>query len=620
MKSTYYRITGQFLSWATKHHGYLAAAMLAVFFGLGLSAMLGNSAIVDEVAHIPSGYSYLHYGDYRLNPEHPPLIKDLAGLPLQFLNVAFPVDEPAWTTDVNGQWESGWNFIYHLNDNRADTILFWARLPVLLLAVVFGVFLYWFTRRHWGTAVGLLALFFYAFSPNILAHSTLVTTDLGATAFMFLALVTFVRFIRKPSRENFLLLSFALAGVQLAKFSAILIFPWAGLISIFVALSEKKPKELWARLRMYSGRFIGASALSVVWVWIFYFPHTMFMPAAVQDRLIEGSLPDSKLLPVVHFLTNLNNWSIFKPLVQYILGLTMVFGRVAGGNVTYFNGMVTNSSFHGYFPELFTFKTQVALLILFGVGVVVALWQFFGKEPFKPWRRIKDHFSKHVLEWTIGGYAMFYFAVSVAGNLNLGIRHILPVYVPLFVLVAVATVKRMRYLAKTRWRNLAGVVLGALLVWYGGSTIADHPYYLSYFNELIGGPGNDYKYFSDSSVDWGQDLKRLKTYVTAHPEIHHIAVDYFGGGVPAYYFCQRKYDATGALVANASGYDCSSSHYEEWHSQYGKYTGQYIAVSETFLENDRYYSNLNGTEGYAYLRAMKPIAKVGYSIYVYKLY
>jgi hypothetical protein len=160
----------------------------------------------------------------------------------------------------------------------------------------------------------------------------------------------------------------------------------------------------------------------------------------------------------------------------------------------------------------------------------------------------------------------------------------------------------------------------ALLVWYGLSSALTFPNFLSYFNEAIGGQGNSGRYFSDSSVDWGQDLKRFVSYVKSHPEIHHIALDYFGGGVPEYYFCQRRYDESGNLVASAEGYDCSHSPYEPWHSKYGRYSGQYIAVSETFLENDRYYSNLDHMEGYAYLRAMEPIAKIGNSIYVYKLY
>lgn len=619
MKSLYNRITSSLAEFTHAWHAYIAAGLLVVMFGLGLGSMAGNSAIVDEVAHIPAGYSYLHYGDYRLNPEHPPLIKDLAGLPLQFMHLKFPDDEPSWTTDVNGQWEAGWNFIYHLG-NDANSILFWSRLPILLLAIAFGGFLYWFARRTWGTGVALLALFFYAFSPNLLAHSSLVTTDLGASVFIFLGIVAFARFMRNPSGNNLILLSLALAGAQVAKFSSVLLYPFLGLVSLGVVMWAKNPKSPFQRFKLYTCGFIAASGLSVIWIWIFYIPHTWNMPEAVQDRLIDGSLPAENIRGIAHFLMSINDVSVMKPLVQYLLGLTMVFGRVAGGNVTYFNGQVTNQSFHSYFPELFVLKTQVALLIISLAVTAFVLWRFFAKKPFKPSKQFADHFRTHVLEWTLGGFAAFYFLVSVSGNLNLGIRHILPVYVPIFVLVSIATVRMMRWVMKKNWHKYAGLAFAALLVWYAGSTVAAHPYYIPYFNELIGGSKNADKYFTDSSVDWGQDLRRLKTYVDDHSEINHIAVDYFGGGVPAYYFCQRKYDDHGRLIATAAGYDCSNSVFEDWHSEYGKYTGQYIAVSETFLENDKWYSELNGTDGYQYLRDMKPIAKIGYSIYLYKLY
>lgn len=620
MKSLYNRIIDRTRSVVIRGHAYFAAAMLVVMFGLGVTAMVGNSAIVDEVAHIPSGYSYLHYGDYRLNPEHPPLIKDLAALPLQFMRLKFPEDQPSWTTDVNGQWEAGWNFLYHLGNN-ADMILFWSRLPILLLAIGFGAFLYWYVRKRWGTAVGLLALFFYAFSPNLLAHSALVTTDLGASVFMFLAIITFARFAEKPSVGNMFLLSLALAGAQLAKFSSVLLYPFLGLVTLGLVWVGTHPKTALERFNTYTAGFITASGLSVIWIWIFYTPHVWNMPQQVQDRLIEGSLYGPWQVTIGHWLTQINDVAFFKPIVQYILGLAMVFGRVSGGNVTYFNGEVTNQSFHMYFPELFLVKTQVALLLLMILAAAFAVYRLVKRGKIQTlWARFTEHFRTHVLEWTLGVYALFYFAVSVAGNLNLGIRHILPVYIPLFILVAVTIVRRIRVMPKVQWRPMAMAAIALMLVWYGGSTVAAHPSYLSYFNELIGGPGNADKYFSDSSVDWGQDLKRLKEYVDAHPEINHVAVDYFGGGVPEYYFCQRKLDDRGQIIATAAGYDCSHSVYEGWHTQNGRYTGQYIAVSETFLENDRWYSEINATEGYDYLRAMEPIAKVGYSIYVYKLY
>jgi hypothetical protein len=279
--------------------------------------------------------------------------------------------------------------------------------------------------------------------------------------------------------------------------------------------------------------------------------------------------------------------------------------------------MVTDKSFHSYFPELFVLKTQVALLILLALVLGVAVWQVLKRR--KRSGVAAAHIRGHILEWTLGAFAVAYFAISVAGNLNLGIRHILPIYVPLFVLVAIGAMKYGRVWVRREARPWAGVVLGILMLWYGASTVLAFPNYISYFNEFIGGGQHADKYFSDSSVDWGQDLRRLKVYVNEHPEITHLAIDYFGGGVPSYYFCPRTYGDNGRIVASAAGYDCSKTMIEEWHSQYGQYTGGYIAVSETFLENDRYYAAKNGTMGYGYLRAQEPVAKIGNSIYLFKV-
>lgn len=603
-------------TFVTSWHAYLAAGLLVLMFGLGFTSMVRNSAIVDEVAHVPAAYSYLHYGDYRLNPEHPPLVKDIAGLPLQFMRLKFPDNREAWTSDVNGQWEAGWDFLYHLGNN-ADAVLFWSRLPILLLAIGFGAFLYWYVRRRWGTGAGLMTLLFYTLSPNILAHSSLVTTDLGASVFIFLAIITFARFVEKPTLANMFLLSLALAGAQLAKFSAVLLYPFLGAITLGLVWLGKNPKKAVDRLSTYTAGFITASGLSVLWIWVYYVPHTWNMPAAVQDRLIEGTLNWTGQWSLMQGLMNLNNLDIFKPLVHYILGLTMVFWRVKGGNVTYFNGEVTDQSFVGYFPQLFMMKTQVALLILLLAVVGFAVYRLF-KRRSKRLAWIAEHFRTHVLEWSLGLFAAFYFVVSVKGNLNLGIRHILPVYIPLFILVAVVVSKRLGMVA-ARWRTGAAATVALLLVWYGGSTVMAHPSYLSYFNETIGGGANADKYFADSSVDWGQDLIRFKIYLEEHPEVNHVALDYFGGGVPEYYFCVRKFDEQGRLIDTAEGYECANSKVENWHSQYGPYTGQYIAVSETFLTNDIWYANLNGIPGYGYLRAKQPIAKIGNSIYLYKL-
>jgi hypothetical protein len=591
--------------------------MLIVMFVLGVTSMAHDSAIVDELAHIPAGYSYVHYGDYRLNPEHPPLMKVLAGIPLQFMNLKFPTDLPAWTTDVNGQWEVGWSFLYHLGNN-ATRILFWSRLPILLLAIGFGAFFYRFLLRRYGIAVGLLGLFFYTFSPNILAHAHYVTTDMGAAIFMFGALVTCARFMTKPTGANLLLFSLGLAGAQVSKFSAVVLYPFLGLFVLMGALAKDRPTDWKLRVRGYLGGFLLASALSIFWIWLAYIPETWHMPIAVQQNLINGALPTQPHTAAI--LAPLAAVPGLKPLVQFVLGIAMVFSRVHGGNVTYFLGQINDASFRGYFPVLFALKTQIAFLVLMLVVGVARVWTVLQRHGRMSHHVVAGWLDRHWLEVTLGVFAVFYFLLAVFGNLDLGIRHILPVYLPLFVLVPLGMTWLWRnYLV--RWRQAPWIRIGVagLLVWYGAATLWVYPNFLAYFNEFIGGPANSGSYFSDSSVDWGQDLLRFDDYVKAHPEIDTVALDYFGGADPRYYFCGRLFHPDGSLIADSSGYDCSHSRVQFWHAQLGAYSGQYLAVSETYLENDRFFSAQRGDQGYAYLYNKKPIAKIGYSIYLFKL-
>lgn len=615
MRSIHPRITGPLIDLVRRWHWCVAGALLAMMFGLGISSMANDSATVDEVAHISAAYSYLHYGDYRLNPEHPPLTKDLAGLPLQFMDLKYPDKEAAWVAEPNGQWNSGRSFIYHIG-NDAQAILFWARLPILLLAIGFGIVLYRFVLRRWGEAVALVTLLFYAFSPNIIAHAHYVTTDLGASVFMFLALMSYVNFIERPNGLNLFLLSLGLAGAQLVKYSSVVLYPILLMVTIGVVMAWKRPSGWIARTRCYAGGLVAASALSIVWVWIYYIPHVMNMPTDVQARLISGSLYGSAA-GIGEDLIALSQHVALKPLVQYLLGLAMVYGRVNGGSVTYFNGQVSDQSFRLYFPEIFVIKTQVAFLVLGLIALGLLLVRIYRRGLR---REIGGMIREHLLLFTLGFFAVSYFFISVAGNLNLGIRHILPIFVPLFVLVAVATVSLARRLADTGWRAASVGALAILLAWYAAATFWIYPFFTAYFNELIGGPANADKYVADSAVDWGQDLVRLKQFVDAHPEINQLAIDYFGGGDPRYYFCQRAYDSQGQLIATTDGYDCTQSVYKPPQPGNAPYAGQYIAVSETFLEYDRWYSAQRGDEGYEYLRNMQPVAKIGYSIYLFKLY
>ena len=128
-----------------QHSTAIALGILTAFTFLLLFLAQADSLTYDERAHIPAAYSYVRYGDIRLNPEHPPLLKDMAGFPLIFLPVTFPIQATEWVSGTNEQWVMGDKFLNCTSPSEAcnNTMLitFWARLPLILVAVSLGVFL-----------------------------------------------------------------------------------------------------------------------------------------------------------------------------------------------------------------------------------------------------------------------------------------------------------------------------------------------------------------------------------------------------------------------------------------------------------------------------------------------
>src|SRR3989344_5731594 len=172
---------------------------------LSVGASLQESAIMDELAHIPAGYGYVRYLDYRLNPEHPPLVKALAALPLIFQNsfgsaqdkLNFPTNKDSWQSDVNGQWSAGSQFLYE-SGNDADKIIQWSRLGPIILTLLLIIFIYLWAKELIGRWWALLPTFLFALSPTVLAHGHYVTTDLGAAFGIFIATYYFIKFFLHP--------------------------------------------------------------------------------------------------------------------------------------------------------------------------------------------------------------------------------------------------------------------------------------------------------------------------------------------------------------------------------------------------------------------------------------
>ena len=592
-----------------KYSGIVATLLLILMFFLGLFSMLGDSGTTDEVAHIPAGYTYLQYQDFRLNPEHPPLIKMMSGLPLQFLGVTFPTEELAW--EEANQWESGWKFIYH-DDNDADQILFWARLPILLFSILLGLYVYKWTREVYSKKVALIALFLFVLSPNIIAHSRLVTTDLGVAATFFIALYYFYKFIKKPSWLNIFLTGIALGVAQLVKFSNILLLVYLVILIFALVLFYKKKidfkfplvqridREWLRRAYVYIGSFVIMCIVCFILVEGVYALIIFGTPQEMLHEVIDISISNEELTWTKDILYYMMDNPVLKPIGYYLLGLVMVFVRVGGGNTTYFLGETTNQSFWYFYPISFLIKTPIATLIL-SIFSIIGILKFSIRKSINKdavsfikrfWRTIGAYVNNHLLEFISLSVIVMFFVVGIKGNLNIGLRHILPLYPFLFILCA-------KYFFKLfKESNIILKVIGVLLlIWYAAANFITYPSYLAYFNELAGGTKAGHKYTTDSNVDWGQDLKRLANYVEEN-NIDHITIDYFGGSVPKYFIDEDKITT--------------------WNSNKGKPKG-WFALSATYYQNSRWYSKTQGEIDYAWLDDIEPEEIIGGSILVYNL-
>ncbi|MFH1462448.1 MAG: glycosyltransferase family 39 protein [bacterium] len=563
----------------------VAVCLLVFLFLISISSLKDESLTMDELAHLPAGYSYLTQQDMRLNPEHPPLLKDLAAFPLLFIkDINFPSEIKAWQTDANGQWDFGRYFLYQAG-NPAEKIIFWGRFPMILILILLGFYVFKWTRELFGNCAALLALFLFSFSPTLIAHGRLVTTDVGAAASIFIATYYFLKALKAPSKKNIVLAGAFFGIAQLCKFSAILLLPFFGLLGLTWWLT----KSGTFKQTLKTGVLV--LVIGFLLVWPVYQFHTLNYPPEKQVSDTQVYLKDT-LKPFKSSIIWASNKPILRPYAFYATGLTMVFHRVAGGNTTYFLGQVNNVGWPSYFPIVYLIKIPLAFHILTLIALFYGLYWLMRK-------RSKNWFKPNFALFAALCFVAIYWTTSITGNLNIGVRHLLPVFPFTILLIGAGTAIFLR----APYLRLKYLALTVLIIGQAVSIINIYPHFIAYFNELIGGPSQGYKYVVDSNLDWGQDLKRLKDWADENvPTEKQIYIDYFGGGSPQYYFGNK---------------------YSPWWGERDPQEfpkGNYLAVSVGFLQGGvgKPAPGFNQPTGfYQWLNDYTPIAKIGYSIFVY---
>jgi 4-amino-4-deoxy-L-arabinose transferase-like glycosyltransferase len=612
---------------------WIVAAIIIFFATVSILNAKNDAVTFDEVAHIPASYSYVAKHDTRLNPEHPPLIKDMSGIPLLFLNLNFDTSKPFWTGDLptkwdEGQWAAGKHLLYEAGNNP-DQIIFWSRIPIILLSIIFGLFLFKWGKEIAGTSAGIFALSLYAFDPNILGHNHFVTTDIGIAAFFTFAFYYFLKFIKNPSWKNVFLGGLFLGLLLVTKFSSVVALPVFGLTLFIYALAKNNPegennwKTRLINLATYLLKGIAAFAIAAIVIWVVYKVNTYKMPKETFDTTIDfffqknlspietlknqglkASLANPDFKPAVTniVLHSLNQSSITRPWSNYLFGPAWMFKRVSGGNGAYFLGEVGNG-FKPYFPVVFLIKETLPILIL-----IILTLLFTFKQSITTIIRTKLKFAEmksglgKFLRYSVSWYTMLIFIIlyaylSISGGLNIGFRHLFPILPFAYLLITKKTFDFIREKHEVTQKAI-WILFTILMIWIVAEPIAAYPSYTSYFNELVGGSKNGYKYVTDSNTDWGQDLKRLKIWLDKHPQIDKIHVDYFGGGNLDYYLGDKVIP---------------------WYDSKRPVEAGWYAISENSLQGSIYDKRKNPSESYAWIKENNyiPFDQIGKSILIY---
>ncbi len=493
------------------------------------------SPTYDEPYHLAGGVQWLDQGVYLYGEMHPPLAR-----------VAMAVGPYLDGYRTQGQaetWTEGIAIInQHSRPARAIALARAGILPFLFLAIMI---VFAWTRWIAGDVAGLLAVLAFTSVPPVLAHSGLATTDAAATATIAATLYALVRWLDRPSAASTGWLGVAAGLALLAKMSALLYLPVAGTAILFAWISAGN------LVRPYFGRALAAGFITFLTLWAGY-------------RFSVGPIhlePPGQ--PVV------SKTAASYPAPEFPRGFHQMLGENAKGRRSYLLGKLTHGGRWYYFPIALGVKTPIPFLLLAGIGGATLLGMA---------RRRRLDAAPVLAAGAI-------LITALPANLNIGVRHILPIY-PMLAICAGVGVQRL-----WRWGRpqFAGALVAvALSGWLVTESVRAHPDYLPYFNQLAG--NHPERILVSGDLDWGQDLGRLVDTLRAR-KIQHLSLSYFGKadlskqGLPPFTELQPNTPVTGWVAASV---------YSLWLGAQG---GQYDA--------------------YAWLRRHTPVARVGRSILLY---
>lgn len=507
---------------------WLIAILVAVLHAfMAVTAVNTKSPTFDEPQHLTAGYSYWITDDFRLDPENGNLPAMWAALPLLFDHLKFvPANDRGWQRAEEGR--TAHQFFYEVG-NDPDRMIAQARATMSIFGAALCLLIFRIGREFFGLPGGLIAETIAAFDPNFLAHSPLVASDVPAAFFFTATVWTCWRLFQKITPARLIIAALSLSGLFLTKFSAPIVLPVLGAMSILRIFSRSKiaasisglqvaPTEKWKKAcavatawlaliailflaiwASYSFRYLAwtdnrASHEGTVWHWNY-----LLEDRGLSEKTISVAR-DHHLLPEAH-------------LYGFAYVLKHGIDRPA-----FLNNQWSIVGFRSFFPFAFLYKTTLPFLLLLTLAVRGAI-------------TVRRSWKIEKVINPLWGFALVYAAFAIPAPLNIGHRHILPIYPALFVACGAV----VHLLRKNR---IFATAIAVLLIAQIADSVAARPDYLPYFNQIAAGPGRGYEHLVDSSLDWGQDLPGLKRWIENHRTVDDrtpIYLAYFGTADPRWY-------------------------------------------------------------------------------------
>jgi hypothetical protein len=580
---------------------YGAALILLAAYLLAVTGVAHKSPTFDELAHLTGGYGIWLKNDYRLLPDNGNLSQRWGALPSLWRHDRFPgADQEAWR--ASNVYAMGDQFFYQLGNN-ADEMMFSGRAMMALLIVVLGGLIYFWSRSLFGAAGATVSLVLFAFCPSVLGHAPLVDSDTMGALFFLASMGSVWRLLHRVNPANLLLAGFSLAGVFLAKASGVLILP-TGAMLLLIRLCKAEPIEVqWRGVRRVAGTLPKLAVMAAVMaveallaclgIWAaFGFRYSAFADGLSLNKLFpngwEYALQNPGMVSGVVQHLRTGHWLP----EAYLYGLAMV-SAAGQTRLSFLNGEWSTEGFRAFFPYAFSVKETIPflLILVLAAAAVVAAWRTMGRTKGKGKSGERAaYFRQRIYAasplWLI---LVIYGLFALSSNLNIGHRHLFPLYPPLFILAGGAGAWFSR---RPGW---VGKLVVLLLVWHVGEAVSVWPNCLTYFNEFAGGPKNGYRHLVDSSLDWGQDLPGLKDWLRGHhleDGTTPVYLLYFGTARPEYYrikamqlpgFIDRAPGGRESIEPLKPGYYClSATHYQGVYlAAYGGWTADYEQGYET---------------------------------------